>query len=270
MTPHDIELAIEWAAREGWNPGPNDPAIFYATDPHGFFIGELEGEPVGCISGVAYGETFGFIGLYIVRPEFRGRGFGIRLWERAMAYLEGRTIGLDGVVAQQDNYRKSGFRLAYRNVRYEGSGGGEMPDGLVDLRSVPFEQIASLDLRYFGQPRETFLRAWIEQPGALALGVMEAGRLTAYGVVRPCRKGAKIGPLFAEHAADAETIFRGLSAHADSGRLYMDVPEVNAAAVTLAQRFGMRAGFETARMYTGQAPDIPLEGIFGVTTFELG
>jgi len=28
--------------------------------------------------------------------------------------------------------------------------------------------------------------------------------------------------------------------------------------------------FETARMYTGPLPEIDLEGMFGVTTFELG
>jgi hypothetical protein len=28
--------------------------------------------------------------------------------------------------------------------------------------------------------------------------------------------------------------------------------------------------FETARMYRGRAPDLPLDRIFGITTFELG
>ncbi len=32
----------------------------------------------------------------------------------------------------------------------------------------------------------------------------------------------------------------------------------------------MTVGFETARMYTGPAPALPLRRIFGVTTFELG
>ena len=41
-----------------------------------------------------------------------------------MTHLSGRTVGLDGVVAQQDNYRRSGFALAWRNARYEGLGTG--------------------------------------------------------------------------------------------------------------------------------------------------
>jgi len=32
----------------------------------------------------------------------------------------------------------------------------------------------------------------------------------------------------------------------------------------------MKPVFETARMYTGAAPDLPLPKLFGVTSFELG
>src|ERR1700754_624217 len=109
MRLDEVEHAIQWAQQEGWNPGLHDAACFRAADPDGFFIGTLRDEPVGSISAVRYGEHFGFIGLYIVKPEFRGEGFGFRIWQHAMAYLAGRNIGLDGVVAQQDNYRQSGF-----------------------------------------------------------------------------------------------------------------------------------------------------------------
>ena len=122
MRREEMDLAIEWAAAEGWNPGLNDAGLFFDTDPQGFFIGELDGEPVASLSGVAYGAGFGFMGLYIVRPQFRGRGFGLQLWHQVMSYLGARNIGLDGVVEQQPNYMKSGFTLAHRNVRYEGVG----------------------------------------------------------------------------------------------------------------------------------------------------
>ena len=65
-------------------------------------------------------DRFAFLGFYIVRPELRGRGFGLRLWQAGLAHAGSRAVGLDGVVAQQDNYRKSGFKLAYRSIRYGG------------------------------------------------------------------------------------------------------------------------------------------------------
>ena len=31
----EVETAIDWAAREGWNPGLSDAACFHAIDPNG-------------------------------------------------------------------------------------------------------------------------------------------------------------------------------------------------------------------------------------------
>ena len=120
MTRAELDVVVEWAAVEGWNPGWHDADTFHAADPGGFLIGLLDGEPVSAISAVRYGDRFGFIGFYIVRPGFRGQGHGIAIWRAAMQQLAGRTIGLDGVVAEQQSYRRSGFALAWNNLRHEG------------------------------------------------------------------------------------------------------------------------------------------------------
>ena len=39
----DLETALSWAAREGWNPGRHDATPFQVTDPEGFLVGCLEG-----------------------------------------------------------------------------------------------------------------------------------------------------------------------------------------------------------------------------------
>ena len=269
MVRSELELAIEWAAREGWNPGLHDADAFFPVDPRGFFLGVLDGEPIACISAVAYDEHFGFIGFYIVRPEFRGHGFGQRTWNAALVHLGSRTIGLDGVVEQQANYQKSGFQLVYRNVRYEGAGGGASPTGVVDLTTVPFTHVEAYDAPLFPAARSAFLQRWITQPQSTALGIVTDAGLAGYGVLRRCRSGFKIGPLFADSAAVAEKLFCALSARADDG-VYLDTPEINAEAIALAERHGMRAMFETARMYTKKAPVLQHGRIFGVTTFELG
>ena len=50
----------------------------------------------------------------------------------------------------------------------------------------------------------------------------------------------------------------------------LDVPEANKAAVRMAENAGMSPAFETARMYKGIAPELPLHRTYGITTFELG
>ncbi|WP_127078064.1 GNAT family N-acetyltransferase [Rhodomicrobium lacus] len=270
MDESGIALALEWADAEGWNPGRHDASCFYAADPRGFFLGELDGEPVGCISAVAYDGTFGFLGLYIVKPPYRGRGFGLKLWNTAMDYMGARNVGLDGVVAQQDNYRKSGFKLAYRNMRYQGTGGGTEPAGLVQLSSIGFDEICRYDATVFPVPRVGLLRRWIDQPQVVALGVLSGNRLAGYGVARASRSGFRIGPLFADAAHVAGALFEGLSSRLRGEPIFLDTTEANPRSAELAQRYGMEPMFETARMYTGGIPNVQSDRCFGLTSLEIG
>jgi Acetyltransferase (GNAT) domain len=197
----------------------------------------------------------------------------MRIWTAGLAYLAGRNIGLDGVVAQQDNYRKSGFTLAYRNIRYRGTAAGAAPiaAGVVPLSSVPLADTIAYDRAFFPDERSAFLRCWIAQAESTALGVLRGSTLAGYGVVRRARDGYKIGPLCADDPTLAEALFNALQAYVPPGApVYLDVPEPNTAALALAERHGMVVAFETARMYTGRAPALPLRRLFGVTSFELG
>lgn len=262
---------IQLAADEGWNPGVDDADLFFGTDPAGFLVGELGGRPVGCLAAVAYGDSFGFIGLYIVVPEHRGRGYGWALWEAGMARLGGRNIGLDGVVAQQDNYRRSGFRLAYRQIRHVVTGEDYPRRGAVDLSAVPFERIEQYDRLHFAAPRTAFLRRWLGQPSAHGFAAFgEDGSLLGYGVTRRCREGHKIGPLFAGSPAIAEQVLGALLSLHQGEPVYLDTPEANRDALRLARAFGMTPVFETARMYTHGDPGFAVGDVYGVTTFELG
>ena len=273
MARDQVAFAIALAAAEGWNPGLYDGECFHAADPAGFLIGHLDGEPIGCIAAVSYPGHFGFIGLYIVVPAQRGRGYGIQLWHAAMQRLAGHNIGLDGVLAQQANYRRSGFNLAYSNVRYERSGrleAGPAPE-IVDARDVVLPLLLDYDSRHFPARRLSFVSEWIAQPDSAALAFVAHGELRGYGVIRRCARGWKIGPLFADAAGIAEQLYVALCTYAnDDEAVYLDVPEVNDAGMHLAQRYGMKKVFGTARMYTGDFPAIPLHHVYGVTTFELG
>jgi GNAT superfamily N-acetyltransferase len=196
MRPDEISLAVNWAAAEGWNPGLADDACFAAADPAGFFIGELDGAPAATVSCVNYGARFAFLGFYIVREDLRGRGYGLRIWNAAIAHAGPRVIGLDGVVAQQKNYRKSGFELAYANIRYGGTVGAlDAPQaGVIALTELPLAIVEAYDATVFPAPRTAFLRAWIGSPGHVGRALVRGGVLAGLGVIRPCRKGAQNRP----------------------------------------------------------------------------
>ncbi|MER6125871.1 GNAT family N-acetyltransferase [Streptomyces sp. NPDC001795] len=270
-TLDDWPVISGWAADEGWNPGLSDGPAFFAQDPEGFFIGRLAEEPVSAISVVNYGADYAFLGCYLVRPDLRGRGLGLTTWKTALAHAGGRTIGLDGVVAQQDNYRQSGFELAYRTVRFTGvAPAGQSAPGVRPAEKADFGAIAAYDSACCPADRPGFLEHWLTAPGHRAFVRGESGRPTGYAVLRPARDGVRVGPLFADTAEDAEALFAALTNEAAGRAFAIDVPEPNTAAVALAERSGLTPSFETARMYTGPVRPFATDRVFGVTTLELG
>jgi Acetyltransferase (GNAT) domain/Acetyltransferase (GNAT) family len=276
MTRAELDQLVGWAADEGWNPGLDDAEVFWATDRDAFIAAELRGELVGGGSIVTYQRRYGFMGLFIVRREWRGHGLGDRLWHerkrRLLARLdEPRVIGLEGVFAMQSYYAAGGFRFVCRDLRFEGTGtDGPAPEGIVDLSSVPFADIDAYDRRHFPAPRPEFLERWIDRPGGHAVGVRRGGALAGFAVLRPCRTGHKIGPLFADDPDLAERLFVALARRVPGEPIVLDAPEDNPAALALARRQAMREVFGCARMFLGPAPALPSREIFGITTFELG
>ncbi|WP_308256239.1 GNAT family N-acetyltransferase [Geminocystis sp. GBBB08] len=266
----EVNLMLSWAAFEGWNPGKYDSQTFYYTDPKGFFIGELNDQPIGCISAIAYDLTFGFLGFYIVQSEFRNQGFGIQLWQKAMEYLGNRNIGLDGVIAQQKNYEKSGFKIAYNHIRYQGIGGGKISDKLIDLNRISWEELITYDRQCFPTNRQGFLHNWIQQKETIALGFINNHKLQGYGVIRPAENGYRIGALFADNFEVADIIYQGLIADKKDLPVFIDIPSSNLLAQQLVKKYAMYPVFEAARMYNKNFPDIAINKIFGVTSLELG
>jgi hypothetical protein len=272
MIAGEVGLIRAWADAEGWNPGSHDGPAFFTADPDGFFVAELGGVPVACVSCVRYGEGFGFLGQYIVRPDCRGRGFGLAVWRAGVAHLAGRRVGLEGVLDQVPNYERSGFRFAHHTSRHSGTGGGERPPGLVPLGELPFAAVADYDAACFPARREAFLRAWLALPGAVGLAEVRGGRVAGYGVLRESTDGYKVGPLFADDPGAAARLLAGLAAAIPGRPFCIDIPDdtIQPGGAELVRAFGLSEVFRTARMYTAGPPARDAGRVFGVTSLELG
>lgn len=281
MTRDEVDLLVDWAAQEGWNPGLHDAEVFWANDPDAYIAADLDGDLIGGGAITSYQGEYGFMGFFIVKPEFRGKGLGNTLWharrDRLLDRLKpGASIGLDGVFNMQDYYAKGGFVFSHRNMRFRAeiskaaSNQKASDEHIASLSDVPFQELADYDRTCFPAPRDSFLKGWISLPDSLAMGYLDEGKLKGYGVIRRCGDGCKIGPLFADDAQIAEALYGALSPFAAGGPLFLDAPENNPDAMALVQGHGMVEVFGCARMYIGPVPDIAHERIFGVTTFELG
>jgi Acetyltransferase (GNAT) family. len=271
LQPEEVAELVGWAAGEGWNPGHHDAEAFRAADAYGFLGCFVDGNFAAGISAVAYGEAFGFIGLYICRPEFRGQGFGRRVWDAGMAYLGQRVIGLDGVPEQQANYARMGFQPLYETVRWSGIAPPAIavPDGIHRATAADLPLMTEFDRRYFPAPRDSFLASWLRPPRTVFVAG-RGGQIAGFAVVRDCGEGSKIGPLFAVEEEVAEALFAACLASRPGGSLHIDMPQHQVGFCETLEHAGFTPGFTTARMYRGPAPSVALGGIYGITTLELG
>lgn len=269
----EMTMMARWATEEGWNVGHTDPLAFHAADPGGFLIGRVDGEPLLSISAVKQGPDFGFVGFYIARPKARGKGHGIKIWNAGMALLKGRNVALDGVVAQQDNYRKSGFKPAWNNSRFEGPAGNAAPPSgveLIDARAVPFDRLAAYDRHFVVAERDAFLALWIGLPQRASLVAIRSGEIAGFAVMRACPASFKVGPLFADSPEIAAALIAALADKMTPPAVVMDVPDFNRTALGLVERMGWLQISSSARMYTGAIPSLDRAGMFAVTSLELG
>lgn len=275
MSRQDLKRTIGWAGREGWNPGLHDLDPFHHIDPQGFLLGWIGDRPVASISCVRYSDRHAFLGFYIVDPALRGHGLGTTVWEAALEHARGCVVGLDGVVARQDNYRRSGFALAWNNQRYRCAGRGTGPcllhPHVVPLSTLPFDVLAAYDRAFHPVPRDRFLQAWILQPQSLALAWLEEGELRGYGVMRACVDGHKLAPLCADTPAIADALMGALcSGVPPHESVWLDVPQAHPQVMAWARRQGLEASFPTARMYRGPAPRLDMARLYALTALEVG
>ena len=296
---HEMQLFIDAAAAEGWSPGRHDAAAFYSVDEGGFFIGRLGDEVVAFISSVCYnaGSTdsrFGFVGFYIVKLPFRGRGFGMRMWKHALArlkVLECHSVGLDAVLHRVDDYAKSGFLGSYAQACFNFAAAVRAVPAPPSIRVVPWAltnnaAVFSVDAEWFGYERSPLLLSFLSTPGVVGFVAIQSSgsdsnssssnsgddRIAGYIISRPSTSGYKIGPLFARSSETADALLCAAASAIPAGvSVFIAVPSSQAAwRDAAAVSWGFKPAFPCERMYMGAPVKGVQDVVFAVATLELG
>ena len=275
LTYEEFLLLINWAKDEGWNPGINDGTVFWETDPEGYYGVFFEDLMIGGGSIVSYDGAFGFMGFFIIHPKYRGNGIGEKLWVKRRDLLldrlkSGASIGMDGVVAMQEFYKKGGFTIAFRDERYENTGKEFLlSKNIKRFCENDFSEILKIDLECFGFSRKIFLKSWLHYAQEVFL-FEDENKIKGFSVLRKAQEGYKIGPLFAENKNIAEELYKACLNAVPEEKTYIDIPIINSEAVQMVKEFEATYVFECARMYYGAVPKMNIDKVFGITTFELG
>lgn len=227
---------------------------------------------VATISAVRCSPQVTFLGFYLVTPEFRGEGFGKRLWDEVLGRVSNSTLTGDAVPEQLANYEGDGFEVAYRNARFtlDVAKPTETGKGLTPAGEVDFDQLVAFDAAHCFGPRPRFLREWITGTGRESLVAMGGdGKIRGFAASRKTSRGHRIGPVFCDGRECAEDLILTLAGMA-GGDISVDIPLPNGDAESMCLDLGMERSFETARIRRGDLPELPLNRIWGVTSLELG
>ena len=109
-TKEELEsVVVDAMEKENWRPGLHDAECFLECDPTGFFVGELNGKPVCCVSMTKYNDNYAFFGCYVVKKDYRGCGYGMKISNAALASVRSSwNLGLYAIEHAANMYEKIG------------------------------------------------------------------------------------------------------------------------------------------------------------------
>lgn len=278
LTREELDVVLAWGEADP-APDPFDANAIWDAEPAGLWGVEVDGVLVAAASTLAHQGQLGRIGFIVVRPEMRRRGIGQLtiqfLVDDLLARLApGAAITLDATLDITDHAERLGFVTGPTITRMRGTAEvgrrGPHTGEIRALTAVPFELVMGLDTLHTGVLRESLLRTWITPPGGLALGVYERGELLGMGVARRSRLGLAIGPLYAAEPDIAQDLLTALTAPHAGSIFTLDVPAANPSAVEFATANRLAPASRRTTMSLGDAPVLPADDVYGVTSYELG
>lgn len=226
----ELQLALDWAVKEDWNPGRFDGAPYYAASHTGYFVLEEDENIIGTLAAIRYSDEYGFIGIFIVAPEYRRQGNGNLLFNAGINALSNcALVGLNAVPPQVSYYKGFGFSEAWQNLRcsIESPLQGSHID---DMRLIDenLDKLIAYDANIFGTMRADFLKTLLAAKNTTCLVSFDTqGNIAGYGVIRSCQQGFRIGPLYANDFNAAKSLFEGLLSCVLGEKIILDIPEVN-------------------------------------------
>lgn len=287
LTHKDLAFAHALRAQVGWNQTYADWERFLATQPDGCFLAESAGQPVGTATTTIYGPELAWIGMVIVDPAQRRRGFGRALLQHGLRFLahQGVTgIKLDATPAGKPVYEALGFVDEWTLTRWRRPAirerGNESPSSVArtsETQSViPLPRsfdagLAPLDRDAFGIDRLRVLESLRGQSEGRALVAPNAGGgVAAYGLRRPGSTATYLGPLVARSPATALAIAEELLRDVREAVIW-DLPDAQVEAREFARAQGFVPERHLTRMVRGTnaCPGDPAK-IFGLAGPEIG
>lgn len=206
----DVTAAVRLSTGANWNQIATDWRRLLELAPDACYGGWVDGELVATATVVTHGGSVGWIGMILVDETHRRQGYGSTMFEEALGEVltDGVRVGLDATADGRSVYRQYGFRDIAPVVRWGGSVEARVPTDDVATFDDP-KRVAALDRRACGTDRGDLLSRLIAEERTV--GLVRGSAPDGYGILRPGRERAQLGPVV---ASDRETAAALVSAAA--------------------------------------------------------
>jgi len=230
LGPGDLVPARELSAAADWNQVDADWRVFLEL---GHLMG-IDAPGHGLVATAAtlpLGHEFGWIGMMVVRTDFRRRGLGRQLLGQCILDLaaQGLVPGLDATPAGRELYQRHEFRDTWAMTRWKcerpgiaAPGGAAQGLEVRPATAADLDTIAALDHRAFGSSRRSVLARLLERAPWLAAIAMRAGGPCGFLLARDGREAFQLGPVAATDP-EAAIALLGRTLVLLAGGAYVDV-----------------------------------------------
>ncbi|MFB6295814.1 MAG: GNAT family N-acetyltransferase [Halobacteriales archaeon] len=274
LTPGDVDDAWHLSTQAGWNQTRGDWRRLLDLFPETCFAGRIGDDLVATSTLAPYGDAVGWIGMVLVEENYRRRGYGGRIFERALdAGLERDlgVIGLDATDAGAAVYEEYGFEPVTGIDRWEGI--PEPPDSGPDESAMreapPAAEITAFDERRLGVDRSALLTHLLESADSTGFVLEREGEIAAYAIARPGRTCGQVGPVVGRDTEDVSALLASIASRLDGRTIVDGIREEST--VSLLESAGFEVQRRLNRMtHEEPAPALMGDGVVGAAGFEWG
>jgi ribosomal protein S18 acetylase RimI-like enzyme len=258
MTADDIPAGVRLKGIAGWNQTEADWKRLLNAGPKGCFVAEVNERVCGTATTIVFENRFAWVGMVLVDPEFRSKGIGTALLERAVQYLDDlkiATIKLDATPQGKPLYEKLGFVSEYEIERWTlqraSSEHVRKPDSGGSPSTELLPEILEIDREVFGADRSALLKSLHNEAPEFTSSVSAGGIVQGYALGRRGAFADHLGPWISRSSGAAPQLLENFVTSSSRQTLIVDCKGANKIAQGLLESFGFSYARTLTRMYRG-------------------
>ena len=220
----DLQWVVKLAAQQGFAPREKEAECYFSAGlTPCFYIGELNGKRIGCICRVKHGKEVVYGGYEMVDKSYRGRGYGLKLFDFVEALGDKSDIRMVVVTKLKDYLPKKGYHPEWilkvyqftASCAMEGLASCQLPPSVAQILpaiQVDFEKLFAYgeDMLGTSQVSKLLLAAWLAHLQKSSWAAFDnKANIVGYLVMSDTiPEGYFIAPFFADSAPIARSLLK--------------------------------------------------------------